>query len=189
MIFTRKGLIAVAAVAFGGWYYATPYISLAAMKAAAKARDSQALSAYVDYPVLRENLKDSLRPKAMEMMTRESTHNPMAGTFGAMVANTMIDATIDTFVTPEGLATLVRGDAVIPGNASQGKQTMPADVPPPSPATPSDEEKTKISTGYAGWNRFEMTATDRYDPTRRTTLILARQGFASWKLVGMKLPL
>ncbi|WP_187775319.1 DUF2939 domain-containing protein [Oryzomicrobium terrae] len=184
----RKGLIALAAVAFGGWYYATPYISLAAMKAAAKAKDSQALSAYVDYPALRENLKDALRPKAMEMMARESAHNPMAGTFGAMVANTMINATIDTFVTPEGLATLVRGDAVIP-TTSQGKPTMPTDVPPPSPATPSDEQKTTISTGYAGWNHFEMTATDRYDPTRRTTLILARQGFASWKLVGMKLPL
>lgn len=72
-------LALIAVIAAGGWYWASPWWTLQSMKNAAEARDVDALSRHVDYPMLRENMKRQLRAR-MESGVRDS------GVLGKLVA-------------------------------------------------------------------------------------------------------
>ena len=49
-------LVFVLLVGLAGWLALTPYLAVRGMKSAADAKDSAALSAYVDFPAVRESL-------------------------------------------------------------------------------------------------------------------------------------
>ena len=49
-------LVAVAALLAGGWAFASPWWTLHRLRAAAMARDAASVSAFVDYPALREDI-------------------------------------------------------------------------------------------------------------------------------------
>ena len=54
------GIIVVIAV---GYILATPYLTVYQMKIAAENQDGEALSEHIDFPVLRQNLKDQLNAR------------------------------------------------------------------------------------------------------------------------------
>lgn len=47
-------------VAFAGWYFASPWWTLRAMREAAQARDTERLVAYIDFPSVRQSVRDEL---------------------------------------------------------------------------------------------------------------------------------
>lgn len=53
-------IIAVVIVLVGGYYYASPYLVLNSIKNAAQAGDSEKVSAYMDYPSVRQSFKDQM---------------------------------------------------------------------------------------------------------------------------------
>lgn len=182
---TKKILMALAAIIAAGWYYATPYLAVRAMKAAADRGDAQALSAYVDYPSVRESLKSGLKARMAGAIVRESADNPLAA-FGKMLARSLVDRMVDAMVTPQGLAGLMRA-----------KEPSPRAEAPPQPGPPSgkggkektENDGTAVSHGYTGWNRFEIVAARKDEPARKVTMVLRREGFANWKLAAIELGL
>lgn len=90
------GLALIAAVAAGGWYWASPWWTLQSMKEAAEARDVDALSQHIDYTSLRENLKRQLRAR-MESGVRDD------GVLGKLVAGGLAERLVDIALTPEGM--------------------------------------------------------------------------------------
>lgn len=182
----RKFLFALVAVAFAGWYYATPYLAFNGMKEAADKGDAQALSAYVDYPALRDNLKASLKGRTGGGDRQPGEGNPIAA-FGARLLGAAIDTVVDAMVTPDALALLLRGEKPAAGEAPR---RPPATQPPPS--SPDNEEKkaerqTIVDKGYTGWNRFTVRAYKKDSPQRQVVLDFERRGLAGWQLVAIDL--
>lgn len=160
----RKVLVAAVALILigGGWWYASPYWTLHQMEAAAQRGDSQALSAYIDYPAVRENVKSQL-----DQMIPHDCYSPEQCKWAAGLATLIVNPLIDRMVTPEGL------------QAAFGHRILVAAKPGPKlPSAPSEPIVHRN-----GLDRF--TVSDK-DPSKGS-LLFERFGLG-WKLVGFEFP-
>lgn len=100
-----------------GVIYASPYLALNGLRDALEARDAEAISDRVDFPRLRENIKDQLGTVMSKELGTPSEDDAI-GVLAAGVASMMIDTTLDALVTPSGIARLVAGDPAAAGSPS-----------------------------------------------------------------------
>lgn len=191
----KKLAIAVLVAILCVWYYATPYLAFAAMKAAADKKDAQALSEYVDYPAVRESLKATFKAKMAEQLAKGSADaNPFAA-LGMMLAGSLVDTLVDAMITPQGLANLMSAEQAAPKIQAPSKpqpetQTQtPLQTRPQESKTEASERDTVITRRYAGWNRFEISVSKRSEPDDKVTMVMTRQGIARWKLSAIDLQL
>ena len=87
------------AVLLGSWLFATPYLAYRGMHAAAQVGDAEKLSGYIDYPVLRENLKATLNAKLLGRASAESSGNLFAG-LGAALASVVVGPMVESSMKP-----------------------------------------------------------------------------------------
>lgn len=106
----KKAVISIAGVVFVlvGYVAAGPYITLFQLKAGVEEQNSDKLSDNVDFPVLRQNLKEQLNANIMKSTMTELKDNPFAA-LAIGFASTMVDNMLDSLVTPAGLASLMEG--------------------------------------------------------------------------------
>ncbi|HEX8302418.1 DUF2939 domain-containing protein [Sphingomonas sp.] len=153
-------LLLIAAVAAGGWYWASPWWALQSMKDAAEARDVTALSRHVDYPAVRASLKRQLRAR-MESGERDD------GVLGALVAGGIAERLVDIAVTPEGMRVIFAA-APLAGEPEPGRVGLKA----------SDMLVRRDSI-----DRFSMIRRDG----KPGTLVFRLRG-ARWMLTEIELP-
>ena len=101
-------VLAVAVLAAVGYAYASPYVALGRLKSAIDARDSQAVSEYVDFPSLRISLKQQVTEELMRRIDAVKKDNPFA-VIGALIGSALIGPLVDAYATPEGVAALMSG--------------------------------------------------------------------------------
>ncbi|HEY1999940.1 DUF2939 domain-containing protein [Paraburkholderia sp.] len=194
-------LIAVVVVAVLGYGYASPYLALDHLKRAADARDAQTVDQYVDYPALRESLKEQVAG----LLTRRlhASGNPLAA-LGAMIGVALIGPLVDAYATPDGVAALLNGmpprgnpddrPPAPPENASIGTTrgaANSASATTQAPATPAPAQQQppvppQTTAGYRGINEFVVTYQHGVGDTRYSA-ILRREGLFSWKLAAVNL--
>lgn len=95
------GLAALAVAAF--WYW-SPYWSLYQMRAAARGQDAATFNTYVDYPRLRDSLKEQFASLANDAATGQPASSGPAGAdaaFGKLLGMALVDRLIDELVRPE----------------------------------------------------------------------------------------
>ena len=80
-------------------YGASPYFSFWRFTAAVQSRDAAAISGRVDFPAVRASLKSQL---VARFANKTSSHKRWSN-----LGPTLIDAIIDAYVTPEGIAALL----------------------------------------------------------------------------------
>ena len=80
-------------------YGASPYVSFSRLTRAVQARDAAAISSRVDFPAVRASLKKQL----VARFARETSGHKRSNNLGP----TLIDAIIDAYVTPDGIAALL----------------------------------------------------------------------------------
>lgn len=196
---------AVAIVAALGYGYASPYIALNHLKAAADARDAVALNEYVDYPALRASLKQQVGEMLQQRIEAAHASNPLV-LFGAMIGTALIGPLVDAYATPDGVAALLSG---MPPTGKPGERPAP---PPPSGTAPSSQQgeaaqpapanpgtqaqsppqqqqeqpRAQTSAGYRGLNTFAVTW-QQSAKSERYAAILQRHGLFSWKLAAVEL--
>jgi Protein of unknown function (DUF2939) len=91
------------AVAFLGiGFYSSPYLAMNSMKGALERGDSQEIAQNVDFPAVRSSLKSEMRA----LVARQAKSDPASG-LGSLLASSLIDPTVDQFVTPEGVKALI----------------------------------------------------------------------------------
>jgi hypothetical protein len=201
---------AVAIVAALGYGYASPYIALGHLKAAADARDAVALNEYVDYPALRVSLKQEVGEMLQRRLNAQHSSNPLL-LFGAVIGAALIGPLVDAYATPEGVAALLNG---MPPTGKPGER--PAPPPPPASGTPpssqqgeaaptapgnpgsqaqplqqtpqqaQEQPRSRATAGYRGINTFAVTW-QRSANGERYAAILQRHGLFSWKLAAVEL--
>lgn len=102
-VYLAVGLIIILAI----YLYASPYLALNNIKKAAQAGDADTLSEYIDFPSVKQGLKDQLNTQIMKEVTKEDADGFEA--LGPMLATAMIDKIVDGIVTPDGVAMMVQG--------------------------------------------------------------------------------
>ena len=193
-------LIVIVVIAALGFCYASPYMALNTLKRAADARDAQTVNEYVDFPALRESLKQQVTGLLTRRLDVQGNGNPLAA-IGAMIGVALIGPLVDAYATPDGVAALLNG---MPPRGNPGERppvpagagnppAAPAAAPEPAPpaagnngnsATPPQPPQT--TAGYRGLNEFVVSYQHGAGDARYSA-ILRREGLFTWKLVAVNL--
>ncbi|HEX3638526.1 MAG TPA: DUF2939 domain-containing protein [Paraburkholderia sp.] len=204
-------LIVIAVIAALGFGYASPYMALNNLKRAADARDAQTVNEYVDFPALRESLKQQVTGLLSRRLDAHGSGNPLAA-IGAMIGVALIGPLVDAYATPDGVAALLNG---IPPRGDPGERppappaagnspdaAAPASVPAAhaagngvnsaansgnsgeNSATPPQPPQT--TAGYRSLNEFVVTYQHGAGDARYSA-IFRREGLFTWKLTAVNL--
>jgi DNA-directed RNA polymerase subunit M/transcription elongation factor TFIIS len=151
-------------------YVATgPYRTAAALKTGIIEKDSEILSDNIDFPNLRQNMKDQLNAVMADLITDDLEDNPF-GVFTAGLGTLMVDRIVDVFVTPTQLARMMAGDS----------------------ASLNDEENEREITKEDLFKdaRYEYDSIDKFsiwvpnDDGDEIRFVIRREGI-KWKLVNI----
>lgn len=179
--------IVLAACVLAAVLYYSPVMAMRNMQQAIDRGDGAALADYVDFPALRENLKNTFTAKLMvgDGKEKQDGMNAMVAAFGSMVIGKMVDM----MITPEGLAQVMRGKQpskdrpeAKAGKGKPGRQTAPAED-----ATRARKEVER-EWRYESWNRVVVSTREKGSDEPPLALVLQRHGLAEWKLAGIRLP-
>ncbi|MFM0099344.1 DUF2939 domain-containing protein [Paraburkholderia nemoris] len=193
-------LIVIVVIAALGFCYASPYMALNTLKRAADARDAQTVNEYVDFPALRESLKQQVTGLLTRRLDVQGNGNPLAA-IGAMIGVALIGPLVDAYATPDGVAALLNG---MPPRGNPGERPpVPAGAgnPPaataaaPEPAPPvagnngnsaTPPQPPQTTAGYRGLNEFVVSYQHGAGDARYSA-ILRREGLFTWKLAAVNL--
>ncbi|WP_458525600.1 DUF2939 domain-containing protein [Onishia taeanensis] len=178
----KKGLIGLTLALAAGYAIGSPYLTSYQIKTAANERDGEALAEHVDFPVLRQNLKDQFNLiLAQEMEKQVSEDNPF-GALGAAFGSMMTDKMVDAYVTPAALA------AKLNGRSEPAQQPEGGNESKPDTSTDTDAGENPfrdVQMSYQEWDVFHVVV--RNEDAEPLTFVLRRQGIG-WKLTNIQLP-
>lgn len=156
-----KGLpaatLAVVAAVATYWYW-SPLLVVHQMKEAVRVHDAAAFNSHVDYPALRENMKDQVagKPEA----------NDALGSIGRLLGGVVVDALVQPatvmYVLEHG--DFAKKDKRVDGSNSEGD----------SPGGDADAGRAWV-TQREGVNRYIIR-------NEKIAIVFTRSGFADWKL-------
>ncbi|WP_027798889.1 DUF2939 domain-containing protein [Paraburkholderia dilworthii] len=204
-------LIVMVVIAALGFAYASPYIALNNLKRAADARDAQTVNQYVDFPALRESLKQQVTGLLTRRLDSHGNGDPLAA-IGAMIGVALIGPLVDAYATPDGVAALLNG---MPPRGEPGERPPAPPVagnPPaakgPAPASAgagnnansgatgsatgnaarstAPPQPPQTTAGYRGLNEFAVTYQHGAGDARYSAIFL-REGLFTWKLAAVNL--
>ena len=174
----KKGILffIVAVICLIGYVFlADPYITVYKIKKGIVAQDSEKLSENIDFPLLRQNLKEQCNAIMMKGVVKELKENPF-GALGIALASKLIDGLVDFFVTPSSLAILMEGK----------KLDIESDTKLIKPIGGNETKPFKNARySYDSINKFSIwVPTDEGEEIR---FVLSRTGL-SWKLSNIMVP-
>lgn len=164
-------------VIFAIYLYASPYLVLNSIKNAAEQGDADKLSGYIDFPSVKQSMKDQVKAAMVEELVSSKEQDGFEA-LGTMLATAMIDPLIDGLVTPDGVALMLQG------------QKLDFDL---NNDTPEDKPKAKnedvdYKAGYLSFNRFKVQIIDANDPDESLDVIMHRD-WLSWKVTRINFSL
>jgi hypothetical protein len=149
------------AVALGGWLWGSPYLTLLQLKKAADTRDLAAISARIDYPAVRADLKTQVRDRLDPAGSSELDR------LGAALAERLADPLVDAAITPEGMRALFASAAV----AKAARPSLGS-------VKPEDMRVRRDSLG-----RFTLASVNGSGPE----VVFSLQGL-TWRVTAVRLP-
>lgn len=169
----KRIVIALAAVGamIVGLYVGSPYYAVRNLQNAALAGDVDALEAGVDFPSVQSSLKSQMTAAVTTRLQNDPQmrDNPFAG-LGMAMLPAIIDKAVTSYVTPDGIAALVKGRK--PGAGGE------ADVNP----------DVDYRTEWSGMDRFRVHTTRKSTGQEGPTFVFERRGLLSWTMVKVELP-
>lgn len=157
-----------------GYVAAGPYLTVSAIKTGIVEKDSEKLSENIEFPTLRQNMKEQLNAVVMKNSATELKDNPFAA-IGVALATKMVDGIVDSFVTPSGLAALMEGKKPRKGENS-------GNTPPPQ----KDDLFKNARYSYDSMSKFSIWVPN--DKGEEVRFVFKREVF-SWKLVNLVIPM
>jgi hypothetical protein len=159
---------------FAGWLFVSPYVTSYQLKSAADARDGEKLSKHIEFPLLRQNIKEQVKASMARDIARDLEDNPFSA-IGTAFGSMMIDGMIDALVTPANITQMMKGED---SDVSVVKQDS------------GEAEKTDAFDGaklsYEAWDMFSISVPS--DDGDVAKFILQRQGLG-WKLINIVIPM
>lgn len=183
--FPWKAFVGSVAVLLVVAWGASPLLALVELKSAARAYDRDRLEDLVDFPEVRADLKSQFSSAFLgQLQADPSMKDSPFAVMGAALLPVVLDKMIDAYVTPDGVATIIK-TARAP---SQGSATD-AQTGSGPPANPGSASSTETHYEYLGPNKFRVRLAPADAPEKAVSLILERRGIFRWQLVRIGLPL
>ena len=201
-------LLLIGLLLVAGAYIASPVYAFSQLKDAARTGDRDRLEALVDFPALRENLKQQVDSKAVKAARGASGISyPVVAILGRIGA-ALGDKAVDKLVTAQSISAMVTlgearhghkpkandasndapNDADVSGdkNSSKDKETGTSPTSPPA----EDVSLPKVETRYAYLtpDRFRVSVAPASHPDVPLALIMDRKGLFSWRVEAIELP-
>lgn len=154
------------------YYFLSPFLLLRSLANAARTSDRDVLALDVDFPSVREGLKSQFNAFVLQKATadKEMVGNPFAG-LAMMLVPAIVDRAVDGYVTPDGLAAVLRNHTK---QAATGGAT---------PALWHGD------FSYLDPDHFRASYSSAEHPEMPLRLLLERRGMFGWKLVRIDMPL
>lgn len=164
-------------VIFAIYLYASPYLVLNNIKNAAQQGDADKLSGYIDFPSVKQSMKDQVKAAMVEELAASDEQDGFEA-LGTMLAAAMIDPLIDGLVTPDGVALMLQGQKL--------DFDLNNDKPKDKPEVKNEDIDYKA--GYLSFNRFKVQIIDADDPNESLDVIMHRD-WLSWKVTRINFSL
>lgn len=187
----RKTVAVVAAVAFAvagvAYWYWSPLIALHELQTAAQARDSDAFNRHVDYAKLRDSLKSQLGAKVADAMGDGSAGGNAGAALGTMLGMAIADRMIEVLVRPE-VVMMAMSDGVLSEAAGHAAGAVGAGAG--AGAGEPKRPAVQWTLDHEGVDRVVAYASipGKGAAGGATGFVFDRDGFAGWKLTGVRLP-
>lgn len=174
---TMKVMLVIVGGILALYVGAAPYLTVYQMKSAAENHAGAALAEYIEFPSVRQSLKDQMNAAFATQMAKDEKiqDNPFAA-IGAAFAGAVVEKMVDAYVTPSGITELMAGEKF-----SQEKDH----------GTPDAEKSTRelfsdASMSYESLDKFVVKINN--ESGYESQFVLRRRGM-SWKLTEVMIPL
>ena len=174
----------------GGYFVASPWVALARFKEDARARRTEKMADYVNFPAVQASLKAQMRNKIKAEVGRQDDDFAAATQIlGAAVANLVLDPVVEKVASPQGMVAIMNGENPLPGlNKLDIAVQPPAPTPPTPPqpnASPHAQARRQWRLSYTGLNQ----AVSRAVPAEEDApyLVMQRKGLFGWQVVDVQL--
>jgi len=107
---SKGKIVAVVGVLFALYFAAAPYITVHQMKSAAESHDGEALSEHIEFPSVRQSLKDQMNAMIMKEMAKDKIKDSTFAVLGGAFAGVVVDKIVEAYVTPAGITQLMAGE-------------------------------------------------------------------------------
>jgi hypothetical protein len=166
--------VVIAAASIIVLYLISPYFSLGRLRAALESGNRDSLESRIDFPSIRESLKDQLRIHVTKSLAKDENlkQNRFAGLATAF-APMMVNYLVDNFVTPSGISALI-------ADSKSALRNADSSTPPPNQSKSIDWSKVH----YA----FFTSPTQFMVDIDGTKLRFRFTGFG-WQLKKLEIPM
>ena len=191
----------------GGYFVASPWVALARFKEDARARRTEKMADYVNFPAVQASLKAQMRNKIKaEVGRQDDDFAAAAQILGAAVANLVLDPVVEKVASPQGMVAIMNGENPLPGlNKLDIAVQPPAQTAPPAPTPPqpnasphaqapgtaSDagaqpaQARRQWRLSYTGLNQAVIRAVPAEEDA--PYLVMQRKGLFGWQVVDVQL--
>jgi hypothetical protein len=115
----------VAALCLAAFYVATPYMVTKKLYRGVMTMDANVIERHVDFPSLRESLKEQANAYlAIHMPRGEDGRTGLFGAAGLVMMPKIVEALVDAYVTPTGMRQALER-AVVKTSQAEGKEPRP----------------------------------------------------------------
>ena len=174
----------------GGYFVASPWVALARFKEDARARRTEKMADYVNFPAVQASLKAQMRNKIKaEVGRQDDDFAAAAQILGAAVANLVLDPVVEKVASPQGMVAIMNGENPLPGlNKLDIAVQPPAPTPPTPPqpnASPHAQARRQWRLSYTGLNQAVIRAVPAEEDA--PYLVMQRKGLFGWQVVDVQL--
>ena len=191
----------------GGYFVASPWVALARFKEDARARRTEKMADYVNFPAVQASLKAQMRNKIKaEVGRQDDDFAAAAQILGAAVANLVLDPVVETVASPQGMVAIMNGENPLPGlNKLDMAVQPPAQTAPPAPTPPQPDAlphaqapgiasdagaqpaqaRRQWRLSYTGLNQAVIRAVPAEEDA--PYLVMQRKGLFGWQVVDVQL--
>ena len=193
-----------------GYFVASPWVALARFKEDARARRTEKMADYVNFPAVQASLKAQMRNKIKaEVRRQDDDFAAAAQILGAAVANLVLDPIVETVASPQGMVAIMNGENPLPGlnrldialpptalaeeaapHAAQPPSAhqqagKPAGAPADSAGADTAKHRRQWKLAYTAWNRAVIRAVPAEEGA--PYLVMQRKGLFGWQVVDVQL--
>lgn len=174
----KSALVAVllAILAIGAYWYWSPFLAIRDMQAAAKAKDANTFNTHVDYPRVRESLKEQFSARMNAEMANGSGSKSGFEALGAMLGMAMVDKMVDAMVRPEVVMRGMENGKFGVRPSSEAGATATSEDPKWVLVRKSADKLIAFPEGASGANEDQVG------------IVFERSGFANWKVTELRMP-
>jgi len=96
-------------IGLGVYLASGPFITINGIRSSIKEKDSDRLSSYIEFDLLKKNLKEQFNTQIVKVTAADEESNPL-GMMVAGFASQVADGLLDAYLTPSSIALLLEGE-------------------------------------------------------------------------------